>query len=53
MSVAIVGLGTGCDMTSQATATIGSASLLIGGTGQLVLTAPLSPTAAQWDPHPR
>ena len=36
-------------MTSQATATIGSASLLIGGTRQLVLAAPLSPTAAQWD----
>jgi precorrin-6Y C5,15-methyltransferase (decarboxylating) len=49
MSVAIVGLGTGCGLTSQATSAIGSASLLIGGTRQLALAAPHSPNAAQWD----
>ena len=49
MTVAIVGLGTGCDLTPQAAAAIGSASLLVGGTRQLALAEPHSPDAAQWD----
>ena len=49
MTVAIVGLGTGCELTAQATAAIASADLLVGGTRQLALGAHHAPNAVQWD----
>lgn len=49
MSVAIVGLGTGCELNAKAGAIVESAGLLVGGTRQLALVAERCPNARTWD----